>query len=459
MILGSIILYRYFCRYCYANYSEEVISNFMRHNVNSSLLIGDLEKDDIMKVIKSKNVRVIILNKKRIIIVSIIMFVILIVALIIYFNTRIVVDNSAFTLNEDLTINVYNKVKVSDFIKEIDGKIVDDNEIDTTELGVIDIEFIYLNSDNKKRKGTFSIEVKDLEEPLIWLANSYSVRVGEDVDLESEILCADNYDSNPSCKITGDYDLNTAGSYSLVYEAEDSSGNKERVDFTLYVYEPKEVTGGGSSSDVVYTDFNAILEKYKSDDVSVGIDVSKWQGAIDFSKVKNSGAEFVIIRVGSQNGVEGEYILDPYFKRNIKEALENDLEVGIYFYSYANNKKEAEKQAQWVIEQIEDYDITLPIAFDFESFSLFNSMNLSLYQLNEVAKSYFSILEAAGYNTMLYGSKNYLNAIWKYNTNQVWLAHYTDETDYDKEYMMWQLCQDGVIDGINGYVDIDILYK
>lgn len=399
------------------------------------------------------------MKKKVVIISSIVIVAILIISLIIYFNVRIVVDNSGFTLKDDLTVNVYSDVKVKDFIKDIDGKIVDNNKIKTTELGKVEVEFIYLNSDNRKRKGVFEVEVKDLEEPLIWLANSYSVRVGDDVNLEDEILCADNYDSNPSCKITGDYDLNTAGNYSLVYEAEDSSGNKESVDFTLNVYEPRSITSGGSSSEVTYTDFNAILEEHKSDDTLVGIDVSKWQGAIDFSKVKEAGAEFVIIRVGSQNGVGEEYVLDPYFKRNIRKALDNDLKVGIYFYSYADSKKEAKKQAEWVIKQIKDYDITLPIAFDFESFTLFNSMNLSLYQLNEVAESYFSTLEDASYDTMLYGSKNYLNAIWKYNTNKVWLAHYTDETDYDKDYMMWQLCQDGVIDGINGFVDIDILYK
>ena len=398
--------------------------------------------------------------KKKVVIISAAVIVaILIISLIIYFNVRIVVDNSGFTLKDDLTVNVYSNVKVKDFIKDIDGKIVDNNKIKTNELGKVEVEFIYLNSDEKKRKGVFEVEVKDLEEPLIWLSNSYSVRVGDDVNLEDEILCADNYDSNPSCKITGDYDLNTAGNYSLVYEAEDSSGNKESVNFTLYVYEPREVTGGGSNSEVTYTDFKEIVNSHKTDDTLVGIDVSKWQGAIDFSKVKEAGAEFVIIRVGSQNGVGGEYVLDPYFKRNISDAIENDLDVGIYFYSYADSKKEARKQAEWVIKQIKDYDITLPIAFDFESFTLFNSMNLSLYQLNEVAESYFSTLEDAGYDTMLYGSKNYLNAIWKYNTNKVWLAHYTDQTDYDKDYMMWQLCQDGVIDGINGFVDIDILYK
>ena len=399
------------------------------------------------------------MKKKVIIISSIVIIAILIISLIVYFNVRIVVDNSSFTLKDDLTVNVYSDVKVKDFIKDIDGKVVDNNKIKTTELGKVEVEFIYLNRENRKRKGVFEVEVKDLEEPLIWLSNSYSVRVGDEVNLEDEILCADNYDSNPSCKITGEYDLNMAGNYSLVYEAEDSSGNKESVDFTLNVYEPRSITSGGSSSEVTYTDFNAILEEHKTDDTLVGIDVSKWQGAIDFSKVKEAGAEFVIIRVGSQNGVGGDYVLDPYFKRNIRKAFDNDLKVGIYFYSYADSKKEARKQAEWVIKQIKDYDITLPVAFDFESFTLFNSMNLSLYQLNEVAESYFSTLEDAGYDTMLYGSKNYLNAIWKYNTNKVWLAHYTDETDYDKDYMMWQLCQDGVIDGINGYVDIDILYK
>ena len=400
------------------------------------------------------------MDKKKIIIVPVILVVVILaISLIIYFNTRIVVDNSAFTLKDDLTVNVYSDVKVKDFIKDIDGEVIDNNKINTIELGTVDVEFIYLNSDGKKRKGTFEVLVKDLEEPLIWLSNSYSVRVGEEVNLEDEILCADNYDSNPSCKITGDYDLNTAGNYSLVYEAEDSSGNKESVDFTLRVYEPREITGGGSSNEVTSTDFNAILEEHKNDDTLVGIDVSKWQGAIDFSKIKKAGAEFVIIRVGHQNGIGGEYVLDPYFKRNIKEAIDNDLEVGIYFYSYADSKKEAQKQAEWVIKQIKDYDITLPVAFDFESFTSFNSMNLSLYQLNEVAEAYFSALEDKGYDTMLYGSKNYLNAVWKYNTNKVWLAHYTDKTDYDKDYIMWQLCQYGVIDGINGFVDIDILYK
>ena len=398
--------------------------------------------------------------KKMMIIIGVcLLFIILFVSLIIYFNNRIILDNSGFILKDNLIVNVYSDVKVNDFIESIDGKIIDNSKIDTNNLGKVEVSFIYLNSDNKKRKGTFNVKVKDLEEPLIWLSNSYSVRVGDDVNLEDEILCADNYDSNPSCKISGVYDLNIVGDYSLVYEAVDSSGNKESVDFTLHVYDPKSVTGGGNESDVTYTDFKEILNKHKNKDTMIGIDVSKWQGVIDFAKVKKAGAEFIMIRVGYQNGVGGDYIIDPYFKRNIKEALKNKLKVGVYFYSYADSEKEAKDQALWVIKEIEDYDISLPVAFDFECFTSFNLMSLSLYQLNEVANTYFSTLEESGYETMLYGSKNYLNAIWKFNNNKVWLAHYTDKTDYDNDYIMWQLCQDGIIDGISGAVDIDVLYK
>ena len=94
-----------------------------------------------------------------------------------------------------------------------------------------------------------------------------------------------------------------------------------------------------------------------------------------------------------------------------------------------------------------------------ECYSFFNQMELSLFGLNQVAESFLEKVEKEGYDGMLYGSKNYLNSIWKYHDYDVWLAHYTDETDYDDEYVMWQLCQNGVIDGINGMVDINILFR
>ena len=404
------------------------------------------------------------ISKKKIIIFIILLLVIaLITAFIIYLNIRIIDDNSGFTLKDDLTAEVYTKANIKDFIKTIEGDILSSDKIDTETLGTQELTFIYLNKDNKKRRGTIEINVVDTEKPLVWVSNNYSTKVGNDLDLENTIMCVDNYDNKPSCEIEGEYDINTPGTYNLTFIAQDNSGNTYQKDFNLTVYEP--VTNNQTTNtpqtptEPEYTDFNDILNTHKNENTEIGIDVSKWQGDIDFEKVKNAGASFVMIRVGSQSGTGGDYVLDPTFKQNIENALKNDLKVGVYFYSYADSEKEAKKQANWVIKQIKDYDISLPIVFDFESFDAFNEMELSIFGLNQIANTFIDTVDDAGYKGVLYGSKNYLNAIWKYHTAPVWLAHYTDQTDYDGEYLMWQMCDDGKIDGIDGYVDIDILYK
>ena len=399
--------------------------------------------------------------KKKVI--AILILIIGITILIIYLNNRVVDDNSGFTLKENLKTEIYTKANINDYIKNIEGKIIEKPQINTKKLGKQEISFIYLNKDNKKRRGTIEIEIVDTEKPLVWLSNNYNTKIGEEINLKDKIICIDNYDKNPSCEIKGEYDINKEGIYPLTYKAIDSSGNTFEKEFTLTVYTLVTKSENENTSqpqiEPKYTDFQEVIKNYKDENNEIGIDVSKWQGDIDFKKVKNAGATFVMIRVGSQNGVKGDYVLDPYFKQNIENALKNDLKVGIYFYSYADSEKEATKQANWVIKQIKEYDINLPVVFDFESFDILNDMELSIYGLNEIAHSFINTLEEKGYNGMLYGSKNYLISLWKYHTNPVWLAHYTDNTNYGGEYFMWQMCNDGKIDGIEGYVDIDILYK
>lgn len=402
--------------------------------------------------------------KKKIIIISSLGAFLIVLGVVISLLAPPEIDNTGYTLIENLKVSVYSKVKVKDLIASIDGKVVTNKTLNTEELGKQEVSFVYKNKNDKEKRGVFTIDVVDEEKPLVWLSGSYSARVGSDLNLEDEIFCADNYDSNPTCKIEGTYDLNTAGTYNLTYVATDSNKNEERINFTLNVYEPAPATttqtpAPAEEREEVVTAFNDVVATHKDENTEIGIDVSKWQGDIDFKKVKDAGATFVMIRVGSQQGVEGEYILDPYFKQNIENALANDLKVGVYFYSYANSKKEARKQADWVLDQIKDYEITLPIAFDWECYNSFNQMELSLFGLNEVAESFLEKVEDKGYDGMLYGSKNYLNSIWKYHDYDVWLAHYTDQTDYDSHYVMWQLCQDGRIDGINTAVDINVLYK
>lgn len=402
--------------------------------------------------------------KKKIIIISSLGAILIVLGVVISLLAPPEIDNTGYTLIENLKVPVYSKLKVKDLIASIDGKVITNKTLNTEELGKQEVSFVYKDKNNKEKRGVFTIDVVDEEKPLVWLSGSYSARVGSDLNLEDEIFCADNYDSNPTCKIEGTYDLNTAGTYNLTYVATDSNKNEERINFTLNVYEPAPATttqtpDAAEQREEVVTAFNDVVAIHKDENTEIGIDVSKWQGDIDFRKVKDAGATFVMIRVGSQQGVDGEYILDPYFKQNIENALANDLKVGVYFYSYANSKKEARKQATWVLDQIKDYEITLPIAFDWECYNSFNQMELSLFGLNEVAESFLEKVEDKGYDGMLYGSKNYLNSIWKYHDYDVWLAHYTDQTDYDSHYVMWQLCQDGRIDGINTAVDINVLYK
>ena len=402
--------------------------------------------------------------KKKIIIISSLGAFLIVLGVAISLLAPPEIDNTGYTLIENLKVPVYSKLKVKDLIASIDGKVITNKTLNTEELGKQEVSFVYKNKNNKEKRGVFTIDVVDEEKPLVWLSGSYSARVGSNLNLEDEIFCADNYDSNPTCKIEGTYDLNTAGTYNLTYVATDSNKNEERINFTLNVYEPAPATTtqtpeAEEQREEVVTAFNDVVATHKDENTEIGIDVSKWQGDIDFKKVKDAGATFIMIRVGSQQGVDGEYILDPYFKQNIENALANDLKVGVYFYSYANSKKEAVKQADWVLDQIKDYEITLPIAFDWECYNSFNQMELSLFGLNEVAESFLEKVEDKGYDGMLYGSKNYLNSIWKYHDYDVWLAHYTDQTDYDSHYVMWQLCQDGRIDGINTAVDINVLYK
>ena len=167
-----------------------------------------------------------------------------------------------------------------------------------------------------------------------------------------------------------------------------------------------------------------------------------------------------MIKLGGTNGIDGDYYIDPKFKENIEGFLEQGIQVGVYFYSYARTIEQARKEAEFVLNEIKDYKVTLPIAFDWENWSSFNKFGISFKTLSDCANEFIKTVEKSGYSGVLYSSKNYLEKIWNTNGNNVWLAHYTDKTDYSGDYMMWQLTSGGVIPGITeNTVDVDILYK
>ena len=398
-------------------------------------------------------------NKKLMLKLSIIFVVILlsIGGILLYKYMQVKNAIVKVELKDNLEADFSDTLRVSSFIKKINGKIVDDYVIDTDSLGMKKINFQYINDDGIKIKYRYEINVVDKEAPLIWLGKSYNVVKGSEDNLLEKIMCGDNYDSNPKCVIEGEYDLGKVGNYKLVFKAKDSSGNVSEKKFTLNVNEPSNNESSNRVKSV--TKFNDVIKDYKTDNTQIGIDVSKWQGDIDFRKLKKAGVEFVIIRVGSSNGINGENFVDSKFIQNIKNAKNAGLKVGIYFYSYAENEAQVKEQANWIIKTLNNEKLDLPIAFDWEDWGEFNNYNLSFIDLNKMAKVFFDTLNEKGYETMLYGSATYLYRIWDTTNYKIWLAHYTTKTDYPDKYNMWQLTSSGIVNGIDGYVDVNILYN
>ena len=395
----------------------------------------------------------------------IILFIILIILVLggifgykAYINYKIENVEKIVVLHKD-KIDVFENIKLKDLIKEINGELEENPKIKTTKTGKYKLKFKYYIPEEKITVPyEIEYEVVDSIPPIISMINSKTVTVGTE-EIESSLFCGDNYDSKPNCFIDGNYDLNTVGEYKLTYKGIDSSNNEVSKDFTLYV-KPKTTSGGSTTkTPVVTTDFNDIVKNYKNENTKIGLDVSHWQGNIDFQKVKDAGVEFVYIRIGRGNGIGKEFVMDSKFKQNIEGFNKVGIPVGLYFYTYAASKKDAIKEAKWIVENIKDYKVDLEIAFDWENWSFYRDFNLSFYELTEVAKAFNKELNKHNYQGMLYSSKNYLENMWFEVDFPVWLAHYTKQTSYQGKYKVWQICDNGVVDGIpDNQVDINIMY-
>ena len=360
------------------------------------------------------------------------------------------------TYKDDLTLEFNTEKNISDYIESINGILVYDYKIDSLKLGKQELKYEYINDDGIKIKQTFIIEVVDKTPPLIWLNSTYSISVGSKDTIVQNVLCGDNLDSNPKCYIEGDYDLNTIGKYPLVFKAEDKYGNISAKNFTLNVYKPSN--SSSSSKTPTYKKYADIVSEYKNKNTKIGLDLSEWQDYPDYDKLKEAGVEFVILRVGGTKGREGDYFLDKSFKHNIEEANRVGIPVGLYFFSYATSVQKAKENAEWLLKQIEGYKIDLPISFDWENWNKFNQYHISFYELSQMANAFIKTVEAKGYQGMNYGSKTYLENMWMESNNTIWLAHYTSKTNYQGKYKFWQLCDNALVDGISGPVDVNIMY-
>lgn len=361
-------------------------------------------------------------------------------------------DKTIIELSSNLEVNVYSNVKLSDLITIKNGRFVEDFSIDTLKVGEKVVMYSYFNQSNKKVNDTVTIKIVDKEIPYVMLGNSYTYVIGTDFNMAGSVFCGDNVTKNPKRSIIGEYDLTKMGKYPLIFRVEDEFGNFNEVSFTLKVVEEKAKSNPSSIS---FEEINNRLPE----NASLMIDVSKWQGDIDWKKVAESGVKYAMLRLGTQKGVDLDSRIDTYFDKNIKEAREAGIKVGVYYFSYANDINDAKKQAQWVINVLKDYNLDLPVAFDWECWNLFDDFNINFYELNMIAEAFLKEIQNAGYDTLLYGSKNYIENVWTYIDYDIWLAHYTKETSYQGPKSMWQFTSSGKVPGINGNVDVNFYYN
>ncbi|MBD5549982.1 MAG: hypothetical protein HDQ96_02225 [Lachnospiraceae bacterium] len=195
-----------------------------------------------------------------------------------------------------------------------------------------------------------------------------------------------------------------------------------------------------------------------------GIDVSKYQGEIDWAAVKDDGIDYAIIRVGIRGYSEGGIMEDEFFRQNIEGAIANEIPVGVYFFTQALNEEEALEEAQFVIEMLQGYSLTYPVYLDIEDVrkDSCRTNNLTAEERTDNAKVFLEAIKAAGYEPALYGNmKSYLlmldlSALEEYDK---WFAGYTLPIYYPYEYKMLQYSEKGRVAGVSGQVDVNICFK
>lgn len=229
------------------------------------------------------------------------------------------------------------------------------------------------------------------------------------------------------------------------------------------------------NSDDISSDSNITLPEskkngysfYKDKDMTTsiaGIDVSEFQGYIDWQQVKNSGIEFAFIRIGCRTYDDGGIIFDERFKENLYSADRAGIKTGVYFFSQALTVEEATEEADAVIKAIEPFNITYPVVFDWEVIveDYARTDDISIESLADCCVAFCERIKEAGYTPMIYQNKSTL--LFKVDLPRVkeydiWLAEYNDEPTYYYDFKIWQYTSEGRVPGISTEVDMNISFK
>lgn len=194
-----------------------------------------------------------------------------------------------------------------------------------------------------------------------------------------------------------------------------------------------------------------------------GIDLSRYQGEVDWDLVAADGVDYAMIRVGIRGYGTGEIVIDDTLDANMMGATYNDIKVGAYFFTQATSEEEAIEEADAVIEALAPYNVTYPVAIDVEDVndSSARTANLTAEQRTDYVIAFCERIESAGYTPMIYGNlKTYCDMLDMERLNEYdkWFAFYDTYVYFPYEITMWQYTDSGVVNGIEGQVDLNITF-
>lgn len=195
----------------------------------------------------------------------------------------------------------------------------------------------------------------------------------------------------------------------------------------------------------------------------LGVDISYHQEEINWDELKASGCEYVIIRCGFRGYSEGGLKEDEKFKEYAAKANEYDIPMGVYFFTQAINVEEAREEALFVLDLIQDYEISYPVIYDTEFISnktaRTRTNEISKELRTEMCKEFCETILAQGYYPMIYASENWIRRDLCYEELQdydFWAPQYLENNDFLYDFTIWQYTESGRIPGIKGEVDLDI---
>lgn len=219
-------------------------------------------------------------------------------------------------------------------------------------------------------------------------------------------------------------------------------------------------------------DFSRIIEqdglKYYTDETGViqsevGVDVSKFQGNVDWALVKESGIDFAILRLGLRGYGSGKLVMDERFYENLNQALGQQIKVGVYFFSAAISEEEAIEEADYVASALSGYEIQMPVVFDTEPILYDDARTdgLTPNQLTAIARAFCERIREHGYMPMIYANAKRLTCVLhleELSDIELWYADYEQQPIYPYAYRMWQYTEHGKVNGIEGEVDLNVYF-